>query len=65
MGSAHVLKAPDTPSVLFETGYISNDGDAPLLALDEAGAASGAEGVRRAVGIHFATRMASRTLASR
>ena len=27
-----VLKAPDTPSVLFETGFISNKGDAEFLA---------------------------------
>ncbi|WP_409574692.1 N-acetylmuramoyl-L-alanine amidase [Sphingopyxis sp. PET50] len=27
-----VLKAPDTPSVLFETGFISNEGDADFLA---------------------------------
>src|SRR3546814_6602580 len=30
MASLMVLKAPDMPSVLFETGYISNEADAAL-----------------------------------
>ena len=64
MASLMVLKAPDMPSVLFETGYISNNGDAAFLASDE-GRAKVAQSVRKAVEIHFATRMASRTLASR
>jgi N-acetylmuramoyl-L-alanine amidase len=64
MASLMVLKAPDMPSVLFETGYISNNGDAAFLASDE-GRRKVAESVRKAVEIHFATRMASRTLASR
>lgn len=59
MASLMVLKAPDMPSVLFETGYISNAHDADFLA-SEQGQHKVAEGVRRAVEIHFATRMASR-----
>ena len=31
MASLMVLKAPDMPSVLFETGYISNPNDAAFL----------------------------------
>ncbi|MDG2533298.1 N-acetylmuramoyl-L-alanine amidase [Sphingomonas sp. HITSZ_GF] len=64
MASLMVLKAPDMPSVLFETGYISNNSDAAFLASDE-GRRKVAESVRKAVEIHFATRMASRTLAAR
>lgn len=64
MASLMVLKAPDMPSVLFETGYISNNGDAAFLASDE-GRRKVAESVRKAVEIHFATRLASRTLAAR
>lgn len=58
-----VLKAPDLPSVLFETGYISNAADAAFLASPE-GQRKVAQTVRRAVDIHFATRNATR-LASR
>jgi N-acetylmuramoyl-L-alanine amidase len=59
MASLMVLKAPDMPSVLFETGYISNASDAEFLASQE-GQRNVAESVRKAVEIHFATRMASR-----
>ncbi|MCW3835190.1 N-acetylmuramoyl-L-alanine amidase [Sphingomonas canadensis] len=59
MASLMVLKAPDMPSVLFETGYISNASDARFLASEE-GQRRVAATVRRAVEIHFATRMASR-----
>lgn len=59
MASLMVLKAPDLPSVLFETGYISNPADATLLASRE-GQRRVAEAVRRAVEVHFATRMAAR-----
>ena len=31
MASLMVLKAPDMPSILFETGYISNPNDAAFL----------------------------------
>ncbi|MBC9033234.1 N-acetylmuramoyl-L-alanine amidase [Sphingomonas sp. JC676] len=59
MASLMVLKAPDMPSVLFETGYISNTGDAEFLASEE-GRKKVAESVRKAVEIHFATRLAAR-----
>jgi N-acetylmuramoyl-L-alanine amidase len=59
MASLIVLKAPDMPSVLFETGYISNLADADFLASPE-GPAKVAESVRKAVQIHFATRTAAR-----
>lgn len=59
MASLIVLKAPDMPSVLFETGYISNLNDAGFLASAE-GQRKVAQSVRKAVEIHFATRMASR-----
>jgi len=59
MASLMVLKAPDMPSVLFETGYISNPQDAAFLdSRDGRGAI--AESVRRAVEVHFARRMAAR-----
>lgn len=50
-----VLKAPDTPSVLFETGYISNAQDAAFLA-SETGQERIAQGVAKAVEVHFARR---------
>ncbi|MEI9927885.1 MAG: N-acetylmuramoyl-L-alanine amidase [Sphingomonas sp.] len=59
MASLMVLKAPDMPSILFETGYISNERDAQFLASED-GERKVAQTVRRAVEIHFATRMASR-----
>lgn len=59
MASLMVLKAPDMPSVLFETGYISNPSDAEFLASAE-GRAKVARSVRRAVEVHFARRMAAR-----
>lgn len=59
MASLIVLKAPDMPSVLFETGYISNSADAAFLASPE-GRRKVAQSVRKAVEIHFATRMAAR-----
>lgn len=59
MASLMVLKAPDMPSVLFETGYISNPGDAEFLASAD-GRRRIAQSVRNAVEVHFATRMASR-----
>ncbi len=54
-----VLKAPDTPSILFETGFISNKQDAEFLA-SPAGQKRVARGVRNAVQIHFARRIAGR-----
>ena len=60
MASLLVLKAPDVPSILFETGYISNQNDADFLNSRE-GREKIAETVRRAVEVHFATRMANRS----
>ncbi|SFR80972.1 N-acetylmuramoyl-L-alanine amidase [Sphingomonas jatrophae] len=54
-----VLKAPDVPSVLLETGYMSNIDDSKKLFSRE-GQKDIAVGVRRAVIAHFARRMASR-----
>ena len=54
-----VLKAPDVPSVLLETGYISNPEDARLLFSREY-QHDIAVGVRRAVETHFARRLAVR-----
>jgi N-acetylmuramoyl-L-alanine amidase len=48
-----VLKAPDMPSVLFETGYISNDDDAAFLASRD-GQDRIALGVARAAKVYFA-----------
>ncbi|MBO9695418.1 MAG: N-acetylmuramoyl-L-alanine amidase [Sphingopyxis sp.] len=53
-----VLKAPDTPSVLFETGFLSNKDDAEFLA-SPAGQKKVARGVRDAVQVHFARRIAA------
>jgi N-acetylmuramoyl-L-alanine amidase len=55
-----VLKAPDVPSVLLETGYISNDDDLALLT------STGyrrklALGVRRAIEAHFARQLVVKT----
>ncbi|MEY4269330.1 MAG: hypothetical protein RLZZ58_546 [Pseudomonadota bacterium] len=54
-----VLKAPDTPSILFETGFISNQTDAEFLASRD-GQRTIARGVRDAVQIHFARKIAAR-----
>jgi N-acetylmuramoyl-L-alanine amidase len=59
MASLMVLKAPDMPSILFETGYISNPVDAAFLDSGD-GRGKIAESVRRAVEVHFARRMAAR-----
>jgi N-acetylmuramoyl-L-alanine amidase len=59
MASLMVLKAPDMPSILFETGYISNPQDAAFLDSAE-GRHRIAESVTRAVEVHFARRMATR-----
>ncbi|MBB3982582.1 N-acetylmuramoyl-L-alanine amidase [Sphingobium fontiphilum] len=55
--SLMVLKAPDIPSVLFETGYISNAHDAAFLSSRE-GQAQIARGVASAIEIHFARKLA-------
>lgn len=59
MASLVVLKAPDMPSILFETGYISNANDAQFLNSRD-GRQKIAETVSNAVAVHFATRLASR-----
>jgi len=48
-----VLKAADVPSVLLETGYLSNDGDARLLQSADGQKRIG-EGIARAIEAHFA-----------
>jgi len=57
--SLMVLKAPDMPSVLFETGYISNFEDAAFLSSKE-GQGRIAKGVARAIEVHFARKLALR-----
>jgi N-acetylmuramoyl-L-alanine amidase len=59
MAGFAVLKAPDTPAILLETGYLTNAADVRRLASPE-GQRSIAQGVRRAVEIFFAKRMAQR-----
>lgn len=54
-----VLKAADTPSVLFETGYLTNEKDMAFLA-SSAGQNNVAKSVSAAVQAHFARRVASR-----
>ncbi|MGN6622164.1 MAG: N-acetylmuramoyl-L-alanine amidase family protein, partial [Sphingomonas sp.] len=56
MASLMVLKAADMPSILFETGYISNPEQAVFLNSPE-GEERIAESVRKAVEIHFAKRL--------
>jgi N-acetylmuramoyl-L-alanine amidase len=48
-----VLKSPDTPSVLLETGYISNDEDGAMIR-SAAGQKHIAQGVVRAITVYFA-----------
>ena len=55
-----VLKAPDVPSVLLESGYISNDDDLALLT-SENYRHKIALGVRRAVEAHFARQLVEKT----
>lgn len=54
-----VLKAPDTPSVLFEAGYLTNASDVEFLSSAE-GQQKVARSVANAVQVHFARRLASR-----
>lgn len=54
-----VLKAADVPSVLLETGYLSNLEDSKFL-FSDAGQKAIATGVRRAVEAHFVRRTALR-----
>jgi len=50
-----VLKAPDIPSILFESGYLTNATDAAYITSAE-GRREIAEGMRRAIEAHFARR---------
>ena len=50
-----VLKAPDIPSVLFESGYVTNAEDVAYLTSPE-GRGQIATGLRRAIEAHFARR---------
>lgn len=54
-----VLKAPDTPSVLFETGYLTNKDDVAFLNSPE-GRSKVAAGVASAIESHFARKLAMR-----
>jgi N-acetylmuramoyl-L-alanine amidase len=54
-----VLKAPDMPSVLFETGYITNMEEATRLGSGK-GQRQIATGIARAIDVHFARRLAMR-----
>jgi N-acetylmuramoyl-L-alanine amidase len=54
-----VLKAPDVPSVLLETGYMSNIEDSKFL-FSKPGQKAIAGGVTRAVTAYFARRLAER-----
>ena len=54
-----VLKAPDIPSILFESGYLTNAVDAAYIHSPE-GQAQIAEGMRRAIEAHFARRSLER-----
>jgi len=56
MASLMVLKAADMPSILFETGYISNPDQAQFLNSED-GETKIAESVSKAVDIHFAKQL--------
>jgi N-acetylmuramoyl-L-alanine amidase len=51
-----VLKAPDMPSILFESGYLTNAEDAAYIQSPE-GQQQIATGMRRAIEAHFARRL--------
>jgi N-acetylmuramoyl-L-alanine amidase len=55
-----VLKAPDIPSILFESGYLTNAVDVGYIHSAE-GQRQIAEGMRRAVEAHFARRALERS----
>lgn len=59
MAGFAVLKAPDTPAILLEVGYITNPTDVTRITSTD-GKAAIATGIRRAVDVHFARRFASR-----
>jgi N-acetylmuramoyl-L-alanine amidase len=54
-----VLKAPDIPSILFESGYLTNETDTAYI-LSPQGRREIAEGMKRAVEAHFARRLLGR-----
>lgn len=54
-----VLKSPDMPSVLFETGYLSNAEDVQFLNTNE-GQRRVARSIASAVQVHFARRLTAR-----
>ena len=54
-----VLKAPDTPSVLFEAGYLTNKDDVAFLNSSQ-GRSKVAAGVASAIESHFARKLAMR-----
>lgn len=54
-----VLKAPDTPAILLEVGYLTNASDSSRLASEE-GRNNIAVATRRAVEIHFARQLVER-----
>jgi N-acetylmuramoyl-L-alanine amidase len=51
-----VLKAPDMPSILFESGYLTNEIDMAYIRSEE-GRRQIATGLRRAIEAHFARRL--------
>jgi N-acetylmuramoyl-L-alanine amidase len=59
MAGFAVLKAPDTPAILLEVGYLTNPSDVERIT-SATGKAAIATGIRRAVDVHFARRFASR-----
>ena len=59
MAGLAVLKSPDMPSILLEVGYLTNPTDAQRVASKD-GQASIATGVRKAVEVYFARRLAQR-----
>lgn len=59
MAGFAVLKEPDTPAILLEIGYLTNTNDVQRLA-SASGQANIAAGVRRAVEVYFARRLAMR-----
>jgi N-acetylmuramoyl-L-alanine amidase len=59
MADLAVLKSPDMSSILFEAGYLTNSADVERISSSE-GQTKIASGIRKAVEIHFARRLASR-----
>ena len=59
-----VLKAPDVPSILFESGYLTNTRDNAFIHSPE-GQQQIATGMRRAIEAHFARRIVGERLAAR